>query len=227
MKPMLKTWLADGRLDLVEDAIARRHRLLGTLFTLTYDSDPLIVKRAIEAYGRAAARIAASRPEFVREHLRRLFWLITDESGGIAWHAPEAIGEVIRNRPEEFLDFVPLLVSVLDLEPEDLVRFLAGTLYAIGRLAEAAPESLSGEQRRWIRGQAERALASPDPQVRGMALWCLARLPGADAAETAWSLAADAGPVVLYVDGQIETTTVARLADAWRPARPPAGGGRQ
>lgn len=223
MKSTLRRWLDEGRFDEIVNAVVSNRRLLGTLFTITYDTDPLVVGRAVDAFGRAADRLADVDPEFVREHLRRLFWLITDESGGIAWRAPETAGEVLRRRPDTFRDFVPLLLSVLDMEPEDLVRFLPGTLCAIGRLAEAAPQALSSDQAWWVRQRAVRALFSADSQARGLALWCLARLPGIDAEADARRFTGDTAPVTLYANGQIESTTVGGLAATCCRNEPAAG----
>ena len=98
----------------------------------------MIAWRAIEAFGAAGAQIADRDPEFVRGHLRRLLWLLSDESGGIGWRAPELLGEALYRRPGQFAEFMPILASLLDMEPEDAARFRAGWLWAVGRVAEVA-----------------------------------------------------------------------------------------
>ncbi len=37
-------------------------------------------------------------------------------------------GEITRSRPERFTEFVPIVISILDMEEEDAVRFRGGTL---------------------------------------------------------------------------------------------------
>ena len=76
----------------------------GTLSSLLFDPDRLVVWRTIDAIGRISL---TSDREKVILALRRLFWLMNDESGGISWHAPEAIAEI--------LGAVPDLIDVLDL----------------------------------------------------------------------------------------------------------------
>ncbi len=98
-------------------------RILSYLTALTYDPQALIAWRAVSALGLAAGVIADRDPEYVRVHLRRLMWLLSDESGGIGWKAPEAMGEMIRSRPHLFNEFIPILIAVLDMEPEDVPSF--------------------------------------------------------------------------------------------------------
>jgi hypothetical protein len=186
-------------------AFARKDkRTLSYLTALTYDQEREISWRAIEALGLAAAQIAENEPEYVRIHLRRLVWLLNDESGGIGWRAPEAIGEIICHRPNLFSNFIPLLVNLIDMEPEDAIRFRAGWLWAIARLAEVDLESARHVQP-WING----CLDDPDPQVRGMAVLCLAALSQSIPPEKLRDLQVDQGQVELYVSPNIVTLTIA------------------
>jgi AraC family transcriptional regulator of adaptative response/methylated-DNA-[protein]-cysteine methyltransferase len=206
MKPQLRDLLANGHFDEIAEVAGRNRRVLGLLTSLTYDPDPLIAWRAVEASGLVSTRIAQDDPEFVRDHLRRLFWLLTDESGGIAWRAPEAIGEIIRSRPHELSSFIPMLLALLEMEPEDLVRFQAGTLWAIGRLAEVLPDAIGP-----VIPQLLSTLRNPDSQIRGLAVWCLGKLRKAGRLSSDHALHAQDGPVDLYVGGQIIRTSVAEL----------------
>ncbi len=79
-------------------AVVQR-RVLSYLTALTYDPDPTVAQQAVLALDMAAGAVSDIAPEFVRGHLRRLFWLLNDESGGIGWRAAEAIGEILRARP--------------------------------------------------------------------------------------------------------------------------------
>ena len=70
------------------------------LFSLTFDASEVIQWRAVEAIGRVAGVQAETDLEPVRDFVRRLLWLMNDESGGLGWHAPEAIGEILVNVPD-------------------------------------------------------------------------------------------------------------------------------
>jgi hypothetical protein len=138
----LRSLLLANRLDQIGELAASRRRVLSYLTALTYDPDPMLSDRAVQAIGVAADRIAGGTPEgaeYVRTHLRRQMWLLSDESGGIGWRAPEIMGEIIYHRPKEFAEFIPIVISILDMEAEDVVRFRSGALAALGRLAQVLP----------------------------------------------------------------------------------------
>jgi len=67
--------------------------------SLLFDRDKVICFRASEALGKVAAMEADKDLEPVRDLLRRLFWMMNDESGNTCWYAPEAIGEILYNVP--------------------------------------------------------------------------------------------------------------------------------
>jgi len=199
-------WLACAEFQKVIDAAVGRNRALGILISLTYDADPSICWRAIDAIGRCAAHLSTTRPEILRNYLRRLFWMMSDESGAIAWRAPEAIGEIVCADPNAFADFIPMTTSLLDLETEDRHPFLPGILYALGRIGEVASRAV----REGLPGIFE-TLKEPDPQARAMAVWCLARIGEYDGLSQHAELAHDNGKVILYRDGQLEEDTVGGL----------------
>lgn len=203
LRELLDSWQIDGIVDLA----GHQRRVLGTLLSLTFDAEPLIAWRAIEAMGAAADRIAADDPEFVREHLRRLRWLISDESGGICWHAPEAMAEIIRRRPAMFSDHIPIIASLLQvMEQEDLVRFRAGILWAVGRLADATANEVEA-----VLPSIVACLDDSDSQVRGMAVWCLAQLRRTEPLKARSDLRSDDGSADLYADGHLVCRSIAEL----------------
>jgi hypothetical protein len=103
---------------------------LGALFSLTYDREELIRWRAIEAIGMAASQMAESDLEQVREFIRRLLWQMNDESGGIAWHAPEVLGELLFRIPSLVDEYGRLLFQFLRQSP-----FESGSHFALARIA--------------------------------------------------------------------------------------------
>ena len=108
---------------------------LRVLFSLTYDDDALICCRAIEAIGKTSAFIAAYDMEKVRIFIRGLIWLMTEESGGIGWHAPEAVAEICFRVPALFEEYAKLLPQFL--KEESLAPSTCAALY---RLAPLSPE---------------------------------------------------------------------------------------
>lgn len=169
----LRRWLLDNDLESILLIAGRSKRILSQLTALSYDQNATVSERAIRAAGLAAKIIAERDPEFIRNTLLRLFWLVNDESGGIGWRAPELIGEILHHCPQ-FEAFYPLLLSLLDLEEEDAPRFRAGTLWAIGRVAQVAKEAM---QPALARVQAYLAKGNlTDPNVEQQAAWCLEQI---------------------------------------------------
>ncbi len=206
MKSQLREWLSEAEFQPIIEYASEHGRTVNTLIALTYDTDPLIHWRALDAVGRCAEKLCTTRNEALKNLLRRLFWQMSDEAGSMNWHAPEAIGEIVRADPKAFADFIPLTVSLLYLEPEDLPRFLPGTLYALGRIGEKAPDAVKGGLPRMLE-----ALAARDAQARAMAVWCLGRIGKTAVLAKRPELAKDQGEAVVYSKEQVVTTTVAAL----------------
>jgi hypothetical protein len=216
LRQTLHELLDQGRFDEIAEMATRRKRVLGSLVTLTYAADVRISWRAVEALGAAASRIAEGDPDHVRELLRRLMWLVNDESGGICWRAPEAMAEILRRQPTLYADYIPIVTLLLvNLEEEDLERFRAGILRAIGRLGALARDPFQD-----VAPAVVSALIDSDPQVRGMAVWCLHEVGRADLLGGRPDLIADEDPVDLYEDGTITRTTVSQLVRRALSARP-------
>jgi hypothetical protein len=207
MKKRLRRLLEQQNTEEIADLAGRQRRVLSTLISLTFDRDPLIGWRAVEAVGRAAERIAQDDPDCVRDHLRRLHWLLNEESGGVCWRAPEAMAEIVRREPSLFADYIPIVVSlILNLAREDIEHFRTGILWAIGRLGAAA-----GDHVRDVLPAIALALDDADPQVRGVAVWCLGQVGQARLLAGRPDLLSDEGTVDLYEDGVLDRTSVCHL----------------
>lgn len=208
----LRELIREGDLEAVARLAERRRRVLGDLVPLTYHPDPDIAWRAVEAMGLAAARVSDHDPDAVREHLRRLFWLVTEESGGICWRAPEAMAEIVRHRPQLFGEYVPIVVHLLlEMAEEDLAHFRPGILWGVGRMGEAGEEHLHD-----VLPAITAALELPDARARAMAVWALEQTGHAEILAGREDLLADERPVELYEDGVLVTTTPGALAKRGR-----------
>ena len=207
MKPALRRLLEHHRLDEVADMASRSKRVLGQLVTLTFHPEPQMGWRAVEAMGVAAARVAEDDPEYVRQHLRRLHWLLSEESGGICWRAPEAMAEIVRRRPDLFGDYAPIVAHLLvEMAEEDLHHFRVGILWAIGRLGPTfvheSDEALAA---------VVDALGHSDAQVRGVAVWSLGQVHRTRILGDRQDLLEDEGGVDLYAEGVLHHTTVGEI----------------
>ena len=97
----------------------------------------------MHAIGLSAGRIAEFDPEYVRIHLRRLFWLLSDKLGRIGWRAPEAIGEILACCPGKFDEFFIPLFHLMDMEAEDGLAFEQGCCGRLGASPRQSPKQCS------------------------------------------------------------------------------------
>jgi hypothetical protein len=207
LKDTLRGLLVAGDLEAAAEMASEKKRVLGSLMALTFDADEEVGWRAIEAMGMGAERLSHHRPSHVKEHMRRLYWLITEESGGCFWRAPESMAEMGVRLPTLLEDLVPIAFHLLEtLEEEDLEHFRPGALYAVGRLASLLPQDLPP-----LLPLVIRALGDPDPQARGMAVWCLGQVGETGPLRERRELLEDPGPVRLYRNRVLERTTVGDL----------------
>lgn len=144
--------------------------LLSGLVGLLNERDDLLRWRAIEALGLLCAERAVQDEEegmaAVRDLVRRQLWSMNDESGNVAWHAAEAVGEILYRVPPLADEFAHILLQHLEMP-----IFRAGVLWAVGRLASARPELLKERA-----AELPPFLEDPDPLVRAHAAWALANL---------------------------------------------------
>lgn len=146
-------------------------QLVGHLFSYFYNTDPLIKFRSASAMGRLVARMAKQNMEKARIVLRRIMWNLNDESGGIGWGSPEAMGEILARSPELALEFKSILFSYLDpggnfIEHEMLQQ---GVLWGIGTYLDANPRDLNEK----IRAMLYCYLHSKDPVKKAYAFRAL------------------------------------------------------
>jgi len=178
--------------------------LLRTLSSVLYDREPLVRWRAIEALGRASAIIAETDLEKVRRQIRRILWLMNDESGGVCWNGPEAIAEIIFNIPTLIYEYGPILISFLSEEP-----FEACTRKAIARVAAVSPEVFEESKASLVK-----SLGSAVPEIRGFAIKALYALDDTSAYDEIKALEND----TYFLDdydfetGEIKKTTVGEFA---------------
>lgn len=207
MKRKLRELLVQNRPEEIADLAEGKRRVLGLLRSLTFDRDRLVGWRAVEAMGVVADRLADQDPDAVVEELRGLFWLLSEESGGVCWHAPEAMAEIVRRRPTQFASYISITATLInEMADEDLEHFRPGILWAIGRLGPIAAGTIDE-----VLPAIEASLDQSDPQARGMAVWCLGQIGRAGLLETRSDLLEDSGPVAFYENGELTQTTVREL----------------
>ena len=154
-------------------------KMINPLLCFLFETGEVIRWRAVRGVGITVSAIAEKALEPARTIMRRLIWSLNDESGGIGWGAPEAMGEIMAENETLAREYYRILVSYIDkngnlLENDELER---GVMWGIDRLAQRRPELL----REWT-GPVLAQLNSPDPVKRGLALRTLLSLAQQQAA---------------------------------------------
>ncbi len=181
------------------------------LFSFFYSGEERIRWRAITAMGVVVAHLADRNMESARVVMRRLMWNLNDESGGIGWGSPEAMGEITAVHAGLAEEFGSILISYIDprgnfLEHERLQR---GVLWGVGRLAHARPTPAQAAA-----SFLPAFFDAPDPYLRGTAIWAAAPLLNDAMRPLIEARLTDTAPLTLYRQLTMTRTTVAELAQA-------------
>ncbi len=192
-------------------------QLVGHLFSHFYSQEELIKFRSTTAMGELCLRLAGDRMEKARVVLRRIMWNLNDESGGIGWGSPEAMGEILARIPDLALDFASILFSYLDnrgnfIEHEILQR---GVLWGVGTYAKYSPDDLDPVTTNRI----SLFLDSPDPVKRAYAVRALSHGNRLDCQTLPEKIKTDATQVDIYTGWKFTTTRISDMALACIPPR--------
>jgi hypothetical protein len=114
-------------------------KLVNTLFPFLYSTDKKIKEHAVTAMGEVVSKIAESDLEFARIIMRRLMLSLTEESGGIGWGAPEAMGEIMARSEKLAEEYHKILISYTlgggnELDFEDLQKDVIAGLRRLSRV---------------------------------------------------------------------------------------------
>lgn len=212
---------------LQEERLAVAHKLLSAheqkalinpLISCLCHTDEKVRWRSVSALGPVINAIAAQEFEAARLVMRRFLWMLNDESGGIGWGVPEALSEAMYHNERLAAEYLHMLVSYARSDGPELFQdgnFIElpllqhGVLWGLCRLAEKYREQLVKKEAHENIGF---YLASEDAQVRGSAALLCGLLGRAEFISSLQSLSGDPETVRIYVDGQIETYSVGRLA---------------
>jgi len=182
--------------------------VVNPLFSFFYNSDELIKWRAVTAMGVVVSNLADSNMESARVVMRRFIWNLNDESGGIGWGSPEAMGEIMARHEGLAKEYHKILLSYIMpdgnfIEHEILQR---GVLWGIGRLAHARPNLVKDFAHLLCP-----YMESPDPALRGLAAWTAGLFDCETTSRLLKHLENDQATLTFYLDGKLEELTVAQL----------------
>lgn len=119
-----------------------KRKLVNALFSFLCRTDKKIKKNTVTAMGEVVSKIAEIDLEYARIIMRRLMLNLNDESGGIGWGAPEAMGEIMAKSEKLAEDYHKILISYTPdggnyLNFEDLQK---DVISGLKRLSRVHPE---------------------------------------------------------------------------------------
>ena len=184
-------------------------KVINPLFSFLYHTEDNIRWHAVSAMGVVTKTLADQDMESARVIFRRLIWNLNDESGGIGWGSPEAMGDIMARSRKMALEYAHMLVSYIlphgnFLEHEVLQRGVLWGLYRLG----GTFSFLTVDAVPYVREY----LTSHDPYHRGLAACFAGTLGDTYAVPALEQLTHDHTMISLYGNYQMLFSEVAELA---------------
>lgn len=190
-------------------------RVINPLFSFLCSTEAKIRWRAVLALGVVVSSHANEDMESARVIMRRIIWNLNDESGGIGWGLPEAMGEIMARHEGLAHEYANILMSYIQqdgnfLEHPPLQR---GVLWGLARLAQSRPQLL-----RDALFHLHPFLASDDAMLRALAVLILGLSGSRESDSELESLMEDEAQVTIYLNGTQQVFRVNELAKQALPA---------
>jgi hypothetical protein len=182
---------------------------INALFAFLPSTDPKVRWAAVTAMGSMVSGLANRQMEQARVIMRRLMWQLNDESGGIGWGCPEAMGEIMASHEGLANEFARILVSYVRRDGNflDYGPIQQGVIWGIGRLAEVRPQLLREAVPYLVP-----FLKAQNAALRGLAAWTLGKLGAKPAWSEIHSLVHDTAEIEIFVNREIMRCQVGELA---------------
>ena len=183
-------------------------QVVNPLFSLFYSTDEIIKWLAVSSMGAVVSNLAKQDMESARVVMRRLMWNLNDESGGICWGSPEAMGEIMARNKKLALEYHNILISYIRedgnfIEHEMLQR---GVLWGLGRLAHARPQLVQDAALFLLP-----YMRSKDAVLRGLAAWTARALDSEVTNIYLEHFVNDNSKIMIFLEGQLVERSVSQL----------------
>jgi len=212
LKKKLFDLLNQGDLEkaLVEIGRLPPRQIINPLLSFLQSGNEKLKWGAVKAMGVVVSQLADRDLEAARVIMRRLMWSLNDESGGIGWGSPEAMGEILATHRGLAHEYAHILLSYARedgnyLEHEGLQR---GLLWGIGRLSEKRPELVRGAAASLLP-----YLASQDGAIRGLSARIMGLLQIKEAQLELRKLTGDESELFILLEDNLTLLRVKDLAE--------------
>ncbi|WP_027357995.1 DVU0298 family protein [Desulforegula conservatrix] len=183
--------------------------VLAVLFSMYFDSNQLLRWRAITATGSIVSKMADENMESARIVMRRLMWTLNDESGGIGWGSPEAMGEIMSRHRKLADEYNRILISYLmeDGNYLELEMLQRGALWALARLAGERPDLCIK-----AKGLIKPYFSSDDKEIKGIAAMISGILKEEEVLGELEALTSDETMIEFYENCEIKKLKLSNIA---------------
>jgi HEAT repeat protein len=183
-------------------------QVVNPLFGLLYHGEPLVRWRAVSAMGAVVSNLADQQMESARIIMRRFMWNLNDESGGIGWGSPEAMGDIMARHTGLAREYGAILVSYANPDGNFLEHpgLQLGLLWALGRLGRIQSQ-VAQHAAEFIKP----FLLAGDPNLRGMAVWAIRPAVDAQIRSILEPLRRDDQTIQIYLNDELVPCVIARL----------------
>ena len=183
-------------------------KVVNPLISFLCSSEPLLYWRSISAIGAVVAMTASHDLESARVIMRRLMWQLNEESGGIGWGCPEAMGEIMARCDQMAKEYACILVSFINPDGGFIEHPILqqGVLWGLGRLAHVRPERVASAS-----AFLTPLLSDANPVTRGLSAWVVAALPGSATNPLLIRLSDDNELIPFYINGSFCSRTISSL----------------
>ena len=117
-------------------------KVVNVLLSLLVTTNEELKNRVVLAFGEVVSKLAETDIESARIVMRRLMLSLNDESGGIGWNSPEAMGEIMARSNKLADEYHKILISYTlgggnELDFEGLQK---SVIEGLKRLSQVHPE---------------------------------------------------------------------------------------
>ena len=89
-------------------------KVVNVLFSILVTTDDKLKNCVVKTFGEVVSKLAEHDFESARIVMRRLILSVTEESGGIGWNTPEAMGEIMARNKKLADEYHKILISYVE-----------------------------------------------------------------------------------------------------------------
>ena len=117
-------------------------KVVNVLLSILVTTDEELKNRVVKTFGEVVSQLAEDDIESARIVMRRLMLSVTEESGGIGWNTPEAMGEIMARSEQLANEYHKILISYTEGSGNELDfdGLQKSVIAGLKRLAKVRPE---------------------------------------------------------------------------------------